>query len=164
MLKAITLCFAVFFLRLRREKPRRIRTLNGRIQREFMSFAILADDLSLRLRSQLKTACTGCKKAVSTPISMMIKMMISGTLSCENMVGYSCSHYVGTRSLDASSHVFDERMFMLLLLNCDTAPERGFSKRAGLIEVKPVISCILSHRSDLHETGRRSVGYGMCTT
>jgi hypothetical protein len=54
----------------------------------------------------------------------MTKMMMSGTLSCENMVGYSCSHYVGTRSLDASSHVFDERMFILWLLNCDTAPQR----------------------------------------
>ncbi len=46
--------------------------------------------------------------------------------------GYSCSHYVGTRRLDALNDGFDERMFMLWRLNCDTAPEKRFSKRTEI--------------------------------
>ena len=46
--------------------------------------------------------------------------------------GYSCSHYVGTRRLDALNDGFDERMFMLWRLNCDTAPEKRFSKRTAI--------------------------------
>nr|WP_225138957.1 hypothetical protein [Pseudomonas putida] len=94
--------------------------LREHIQRESTSFAAWAFDRSLRLRSQLKNACTGCKNAASTHSSMMVKMAISGRLSCENMVGYSCRHYVGTRRLDALSHACDERMFILGRLNCAT--------------------------------------------
>jgi hypothetical protein len=111
------------------KKPGRIRARRGKIQRESTSFEEREEDLSIRLRSQLKIACTGCRKAVSTPMSMMMKMATSGMLSCENMVGYSCSHYVGTRSLDASSHVFDERMFILRCLICAKA---RLSRLAGL--------------------------------
>jgi len=57
------------------------------IQRKSTSSAISAANLSLRLRSQLYSAWTGCRKAASTPSSMMMKMIISGMLSCENMVG-----------------------------------------------------------------------------
>lgn len=112
-------------------KPGPCRAGDGRIQRESAFRVRCVADASRRLRSHVTTACTGWRTATRTPSSMMVKMMISGMLSCENMVGNSCSHYVGTRRLDVWNDVLDECMFIRRGVECATAQGRFHTQVDG---------------------------------
>ncbi|MFG6203157.1 hypothetical protein [Pseudomonas retamae] len=94
------------------------------IEREFISLVSRVDFI-LRLRIQLASACSGCRTAASTPATRTEKSVISAMLSCENMVGNSCSHYVGSRRLDAFVGTCGERMFIFAWLDCATGITRG---------------------------------------